>query len=115
MLLFLKLTLAPFLVAVATVVARRWGPTIGGIIIGFPLSTGPIFLFLAIDQGLDFAARATVGILYALVGLAAFALTYALASLRTGWIGSLATAALLFFAVSAMVRTPVKLTAPIGG
>ena len=55
MLLLLKLVLAPLLVALATLVARRWGPKIGGVVVGLPLSTGPIFLFLAIDQGLAFA------------------------------------------------------------
>ena len=35
MLLLLKLTLAPSLVALATLVARRWGPTAGGISSGF--------------------------------------------------------------------------------
>jgi hypothetical protein len=64
------------------------------------LSTGPIFLFLAIDQGLDFAERATVGILFGLVGLAAFALAYAVASRRAGWIGALTVGAFGFFAVS---------------
>lgn len=49
MVLLLKLTLAPLLVALATLVARRWGPKVGGIVVGLPLSTGPIFLFLAID------------------------------------------------------------------
>jgi hypothetical protein len=76
MLLLLKLTLAPLLVAAATLVARRWGPRVGGLVVGLPLTTGPIFLFLAIDQGPGFAARATVGILFGLVGLAAFALAY---------------------------------------
>src|SRR5262245_30842511 len=100
MLWLLKLTLAPLLVAVATLVARRWGPKAGGILVGFPLTTGPIFVFLAIDQGLDFAQRAVVGILLGLVGLAAFALAYALVSLRAGWFGALIVAAVLFFVVS---------------
>ena len=100
MLLLLKLTLSPSLVAVATLVARRWGPTAGGILIGFPLSTGPIFLFLAIEHGLDFAERAVVGILSGLVGLAAFALIYAAVSRRIGWIGSLVAAVFGFFIVS---------------
>jgi hypothetical protein len=101
MLLLLKLTLAPLLVAAATLAARRWGPRVGGLVVGLPLTTGPIFLFLALDQGLDFAAGATLGILCGLVGLAAFALAYAAASRRTGWAGSLALAAVAFFAASA--------------
>jgi hypothetical protein len=103
MLLLLKLTLAPLLVAAATLVARRWGPRVGGLFVGLPLTTGPIFLFLAIDQGLDFAAGATVGILSGLVGLAAFALAYAAASRRAGWASSLALAAVAFFAASAAI------------
>jgi hypothetical protein len=99
MLLLLKLTLAPLLVALATLVARRWGPKIGGVVVGLPLSTGPIFLFLAIDQGLDFAESATVGILYGLVGLAGFALVYTAVSRRAGWIISLTLSAIAYFAV----------------
>ncbi len=46
--LLLKLTLAPLLVAAATLVARKWGPRVGGLLLGLPLTTGPIFLFLAL-------------------------------------------------------------------
>ena len=101
MLLLLKLTLAPLLVATATLIARRWGPKVAGVLIGFPVLTGPIFVFLVIDQGLDFAERSIVGILFGLVGLAAFALAYALVSRRTGWFGSVAAAGLAFFLVAA--------------
>ena len=103
--LLLKLTLAPLLVALATLVARRWGPRIGGLVVGLPLSTGPIFLFLAIDQGLDFAHRTTVGILFGLVGLAGFALVYAAVSRRAGWFVSLALSAIAYFVVSAGVSS----------
>jgi len=71
--LLLKLTLAPLLVAAATLVSQRWGPRAGGLLMGLLLTTGPIFLFLAIDQGPHFPAGAAVGILCGLVGLAAFA------------------------------------------
>jgi len=103
MLLLLKLTLAPLLVALATLVTRRWGPRVGGVVVGLPLSTGPIFLFLAIDRGLDFAETACVGILFGLVGLAGFALVYAGVSRRAGWAVSLALSAIAYFIVSAAV------------
>ena len=103
MVLLLKLTLAPLLVALATLVARRWGPKVGGIVVGLPLSTGPIFLFLAIDQGLGFAERACIGILFGLVGLAAFALVYTAVSRYAGWGVSIILAAVAFFLVSASV------------
>jgi hypothetical protein len=66
--------------------------------------TGPIFFFLVLDQGLDFAERSIVGILLGLVGLAAFALAYTLVSRRTAWLGSVAAAALGFFLVAAGAR-----------
>lgn len=102
MLVLLKLTLAPLLVAFATIVARRWGPKIGGIVVGLPLSTGPIFLFLAVDQGLGFADRACVGILLGLIGLAGFALIYTVASRYAGWSFSIIASAVTFFVVSAI-------------
>lgn len=104
MMLLLKFTLAPHLVAAATLAAREWGPRIGDLLMGLPLTTGPIFLLLAIDQGPHFAAGIAVGILFGLVGLAAFAVAYAAASSRTGWVSSLASATSAFFAFSAGAR-----------
>jgi hypothetical protein len=103
MLLLLKLTLAPLLVALATLATRRWGPKIGGFVVGLPLSTGPIFLFLAIDRGLDFAETACVGILFGLVGLAGFALVHAAVSRRAGWAPSLVFSAIAYFIISVAV------------
>ena len=102
--LLLKLTLAPLLVAAATLVTQKWGPRVGGLLMGLPLTTGPIFLLLPIDQGPHFAAGAAVGILFGLVGLAAFAMAYAAASSRTGWVASFASATVAFFAFSAGAR-----------
>jgi hypothetical protein len=102
--LLLKLILAPLLVAFATLVARRWGPKIGGIVVGLPLSTGPIFLFLAIDQGLVFAQTACAGILFGLVGLAGFALVYTTVSRYAGWAVSIMLSAGAYFVVSAAVN-----------
>jgi len=103
MILLMKLTLAPLLVAAATLITRRWGPRVGGLLMGLPLTTGPIFLFLATDQGPRFAARTSVGILFGLIGLAAFAVAYAASSSRLGWLSSLglAVAAFLAFSIAA--------------
>ena len=101
MVLILKLILAPLLVAAATLTTRRWGARTGGLLMGLPLTTGPIFVFLATEQGPRFAARASVGILMALIGLAAFAVAYVASSSRFGWAGCLAVAAAAFLAVTA--------------
>jgi hypothetical protein len=100
MMMLMKLTLAPVLVAAATLITRRWGANVGGLLMGLPLTTGPIFLFLAIEQGPRFAARTSVGILFGLIGLAAFAVAYAASSSRIGWVGCLGFAVTAFLVVS---------------
>ncbi|MBN2574301.1 MAG: hypothetical protein JXP73_07030 [Deltaproteobacteria bacterium] len=85
----LKLLVAPSLVATATLVARRFGPVVGGWVVGFPIVAGPILLFFAIEQGSDFAAGAARSTLLGLVSLASFSLAYAWVALRRRWVASL--------------------------
>src|SRR5882724_10189950 len=70
----LKLVVTPLLIAAATLVARRWGHGVGGWLAGFPLTSAPVSVFLAIEQGPDFAAGAATGTLLGLTALAVFAL-----------------------------------------
>jgi hypothetical protein len=85
----LKALLAPLLILLATLAGRRWGPAVGGWLAGLPLTSGPVSLILALEQGPEFAARAALGTLFGLVALAAFALAYGVAAPRTGWPGCL--------------------------
>jgi hypothetical protein len=82
--LLLKLTLTPLLIAAATLVARRWGPTIGGWIVGLPLTSGPVSVFLALEQGRTFTAIAARGSILGLVGVAACCVAYARTAVRFG-------------------------------
>lgn len=77
--------LVPGLVAGATLGARRWGPAVGGWLTAFPLVAGPALFFLAMEQGEVFAARAALGALVGLIGVAAFGVAYGWAALRLGW------------------------------
>jgi hypothetical protein len=88
--LVLKLLVTPLLIAAATLVARRWGPGVGGWLAGFPLTSAPVSVFLALEQGPDFAAGAAVGTLLGLTALAVFCLVYGRAARRVGWAGSAA-------------------------
>ena len=65
--LALKLVLTPALIGVATLVGRRWGQAVGGWLVGLPLTSGPVVLFLALERGTGFAAKATQGSLRGLV------------------------------------------------
>jgi hypothetical protein len=81
--LVLKLGLTPVLIVTASLVARRWGPSMGGWMVALPLTSGPVLFFLAVDHGRPFATTAAVGSLAGLVGIAAFCLAYGLAG-RSG-------------------------------
>src|SRR5258708_2246532 len=78
--LAIKLLLTPILVGVMSLVGRRWGPAVSGWFVGLPLTSGPITLYLALDQGTAFAARAAQG------------------TLRAGWLGGLLAGWCVFFA-----------------
>lgn len=79
-----KLIITPVLITVATLAARRWGPTVGGWFAGLPLTSGPVSVFLALEQGRPFAATAARSSILGLVGVSAFCVGYARASRRFG-------------------------------
>ena len=82
--LLLKLVFMPVLVGGAAMVARRWGPAIGGLLVALPLTSGPVALFLALDHGEAFASRAIEGSLGGLIAIAAYTVGYAAATRRFG-------------------------------
>ncbi len=92
MLFALKLILTPLLIAMATLVARRWGPVVGGIIVGLPLTSGPVSVFLALEQGREFAAVAANSVLLGTLAVLTFCLVYAFCAKRSGWFLSAAFA-----------------------
>lgn len=71
--LFLKVTITPLLMLMVSLVARRWGDFAGGIAAGLPVTSGPISIYFALDQGSHFAAQAAAG---SLNGLAAVVISY---------------------------------------
>jgi hypothetical protein len=87
-LLFLKIILTPLLIASATLIARRWGPAVGGWFVGLPLTSGPVSLFLALEQGTEFAAASAANSLVGLCGIAVFCVIYAKSARGTAWLRS---------------------------
>jgi hypothetical protein len=86
--LLLKLVVTPALIAAATLAGRRWGDRLSGWLVGLPLTSGPVLFFLAIDQGSGFATTAALGVLLGTISQAAFALAYAWAAVRSGWVAA---------------------------
>ena len=108
-LLLLKLCLTPLLIGGASLAARRWGPSVGGWIVALPLTTGPVALYVALDQGNAFAAGAAKGSIAGLLGDATFALAYGWVACRAGWRVSAAWG-LAAFVAAALVMQPVLAT-----
>ena len=82
--MLLKLLITPAFIAGATLLARRWGPGAGGTIAGLPLTSAPVSVFLALEQGPAFAAAAAGGTLLGLLSQAALCWTYGAVARRQG-------------------------------
>src|SRR5262249_51518154 len=111
--LALKLVLTPALIGVSTLVGRRWGQAVGGWLVGLPLTSGPVVLFLALDYGTTFGANAAQGSLRGLVAEAAFAVCYAWAARRHPWplafLAGAAGFAVAGLAIQALAPAPIIL------
>src|SRR5712664_2114856 len=102
-LLLAELVLTPLLIATVTLAGRRWGPAMGGWLAGLPLTSGPVSVFLALEQSPDFAARAAVGTLAGLVGVACFCIVYARLARNRSWIPATAFGIAAYLASAAVL------------
>jgi hypothetical protein len=100
--LALKLILAPAFVVGASLVARRFGPRVGGLVGGLPVVAGPILLVLAIVHDRAFATRSATTSLLGLVSLSAFVVVYGFAARRLRWPAALTLAWLAFLTLTAL-------------
>jgi hypothetical protein len=96
---WLKLFLVPGLVAIVTLVVRRWGPAVGGWLAGLPIVAGQVLVFYALEQGATFAAAAAHATLAGLIATVAFAVAYAHLSTRLPWYACMALGWVVFAAV----------------
>jgi hypothetical protein len=102
--LALKLIVTPALIGAASLAGRRWGPAVGGWLVGLPFTSAPVVLFLAVGQGPAFAAAAAAGTLAGTISQAAFCLAFAWTARLSGWPGALAAGTVAFGAATAGLR-----------
>jgi hypothetical protein len=100
MIFALKLFLAPMLIGLVSIAGRRWGPTVGGWLVSLPLTSAPVILFLAIEQGTAFASSAAQNTLMGIISVASFCLVYYWFSFRFGWLISMLAGWIAFFALT---------------
>lgn len=84
-LLATKILLAPSFVVGASLIARRFGVRVGGLVGALPVVAGPILLVYALAHGRVFAADAAAGTLLGLVSLTTFVVVYAHLAGRRSW------------------------------
>jgi hypothetical protein len=108
----LKILLTPALIAAATLLARRWGPGVGGTIAGLPLTSTPVSIFLALEQGPVFAATAALGTLLGLLSQAALCLAYSWTARRAAWWTSTAVGVSAFL-ITTLIVARVSPSLPI--
>ena len=53
-----KLLIVPSMLLLLTLVGRRYGPTLAGLLSALPVFAGPVLFILALEQGNVFAAQA---------------------------------------------------------
>ena len=94
----------PVLIGAATLAGRRWGQSVGGWLVGLPLTTGPVAFFIALDQGAAFAAGAALGSLGGAAAEAAFCVCYGWTASRGGWPLALLAGTGAFAAVGAALQ-----------
>src|SRR5215510_7854202 len=108
----LRILLTPALVAAATLLARRWGPGVGGTLAGLPLTSTPVSIFLALEQGPGFAAAAASGTLLGLLSQATLCLAYSWSAQRAAWWTS-TTVGVSAFLVTTLLVERVSLALPV--
>ena len=102
--LLLKIVTAAAIVVTASRATERAGPFIGAMIATLPLSTGPVYVFLAIDHGAQFISDSAVVSVASTAAIAAFVAAHALAAQRLGTAASLALGTLAWCAVALLLQ-----------
>ena len=100
-----KLLITPFLIASVTLIGRRWGAVISGLLIGLPLTSGPISFILAYEYGLEFASQSAVGNLAGQISNCIFCLTYIRVAQSCNWLISSLAAIAAFFIATFVLNT----------
>ncbi len=97
--LIAKMAVAALIVVTASKVAERADPFLAGMLVTLPVSAGPAYVFLAIDQGARFVEASTLVSLCANAATGIFTGVYALLAGRRGTAFSLLVALAVWFAV----------------
>ncbi len=101
--LWIKIIFMPIVIWVVTLVSRRFGNAIGGVIAGMPWVGGAILFFIAIEQGKSFAIDALPGATVGLVAWLGFCMSYVWIGQRLAPVLTLLLSNLICLTIGAMM------------
>jgi hypothetical protein len=114
LLLLAKLVIAPLFVIVVTLVGRRLGPRVAGLLAALPVIGGPILGLIVVEQGAAFGARAAFGGAVGAASTMLFAVVYARAARTLGPVASVVLSYASFFIGTAFaLLLPITLASAI--
>jgi energy-converting hydrogenase Eha subunit E len=87
----------------ATITAERAGPLVGGLVSVLPVTSGPAYVFLALDHDLAFISQAALGGLVCTAPICVFAVVYAALAQRHRVATSVGIAFAIWFAIAAVL------------
>jgi hypothetical protein len=99
-----KVVGAVVIVIAAARAAERAGPFLGAMVATLPVSTGPVYVFLAMDYGSAFIAQAAIMSVASTAAILAFVAGHALAAQRFSTAGSLALATLAWLCAALLLQ-----------
>ncbi len=102
--LLIKLTVTPLTMWGVSRAVRRWGGALGALLAGLPLTSAPISIYLASEQGAGFAARAAVTAISGVAATVAFYVAYAISGKRLPAGATLLASFLVFLLAIALFR-----------
>ena len=102
--LAVKMAVTAAFVVLATFLAERAGPVVGGMIATLPIAAGPAYIFLALDHGPEFIADSALSSLVVNAANCVFAFVYTLLAQRRSLVMSVVPALLSWLAFAALSR-----------
>ncbi len=96
----------------ASLAARKWGHSVSGYLGGFPLIAGPLTLYLALDHGCGFVARAATVTLAVVLAQSAHLMAFSYLAKRHRWLAAL-VGGWASFAIVAVALSLLSLEPPI--
>jgi hypothetical protein len=71
-----KILITPILMIAVSLASRVWGSSIGGFLAGLPITSGPISIYFAAEQGTDFAIEAARNSIMGVSSVVVFYISY---------------------------------------